>query len=908
MTDSYHDSQDNPLLDDTFDADESLLVSPAPKAATEDQSNPANEPNVSVFSDSSDSFSHTPVKPKFSYASCMNALDSLVPSAMKAKSAAKRRATMFSLEHSSAKKSLCSGGRLNDSLEYSTLGDNDSSFVAESNNVCFSARLGEDVDESIEMEHKQSIEIEIGNKNQLTEIDFGEEIINKDAVDESNQEIVVLGTNGSSDLDAPPANEFEGLESYDSSQSIKLEENIEQNLDLVEGNHHGGKKDDMATCETAALRICIQNVGHPVNESCDRGMSEKIDTELSMKVEHDAVGTIMDEKYRFMDKPGTFSENCYQSSETNVDFAVDGEPYEDGGTCFKNVEMYTLDDSAIGNAFGFGLGASTTNESSEIPTDRQNCSEVANDLCDNNTIDEDGYDGALIHHNLQTDAAAPPMGQVTALNTDGCPFDLNPFEHETLNSSNDRAEDITPPSLTAFSGACLSPIAKSSSPHNCDANELNTHQLIALKDTTMSTESAPTHLESIDPFEEYKTTLSGVDPIENHKTQHEEQTTHRGTIFDVLSHSGEEYSDSVAHQYINQNESIESSTSVTEQQDAATPKNASLPNESLSPSASLVTSSDADQPTIDALKNKSLGDLASFQDASNALLQKLRATAETRKREATRCRYSLERKEQLLMDEKESRSSMTTVDESQSVGSPRNTIAPTKPKKKFEGLDPYKPFVAKPMALAKSEGPSRRESSISLSAPKSATALPHRKKLAPGEDPYKPFKAQLQNTSTGTKRKMSAALRHHPEQNHSNKPAASTIAKPPTRLLSGCAASTAKENSLQERIEKQNEGLRRDSVFKARRMPRSSPSTAMRLKGEKLLEVSDKENNASTDKRISSVRPFTPHSTSRARDRAVYDSERAQREKTVKIDRKKKRQIEVDNVKEEIEHLKSCIR
>ena len=112
-------------LDDTFDADESLLVSPAPISTTDEAAiyqSPynfevepfnlkqsiddehqqfANEGNESIFSDdSSDSFGRTPVKPKFSYASAMDALDDLVPSAMKVK----RRATVFSLEHSSAKK------------------------------------------------------------------------------------------------------------------------------------------------------------------------------------------------------------------------------------------------------------------------------------------------------------------------------------------------------------------------------------------------------------------------------------------------------------------------------------------------------------------------------------------------------------------------------------------------------------------------------------------------------------------------------------------------------------------------------------------------------------------------------------------------------------------------------------
>lgn len=887
MTHSYNDSQDNFLLDDSFDAkDESLLLSPDPKFATEFQSNPANEANVSMNSDSSVSFSQTPVKPKFSYASCMDALDSLVPSAMKAKSAAKRRATMFSMEHSSARKSLCDGGRLDDSLEYSTLGDNDCSFVAESNNVCFSAGHRENAEERIETEHNQSI----GNQNQ-----FAEEIINEDTVDESNRKIVVLGTNGTSDLNASEANEYEGSESCnESSHNIELVENTEQNAALVEGDYYGDTNNHIEPCETLEFPICIRNVedddnnnlesklGSPANESFDGCMPEKIDTESSMEIDHDVVGTIMDEKDRVLDKPDTFIVNCNQSSEANVDVVADTAPCDGGTICLVNAECLleheqtdALDDSSKSNAFQSGAA------------DNQNCNKGDNDLCGKESIEEDDCDGADIHHNLQTEAA-PPMGQVTTLNTENDrAFNLNPFEYETVNSTNDRAEDITPPYFSAFSGTCLSPIAKSSSPHNCDGNESNTDQLIVLKDTTTSRESAPTYLES------------------NNESQYEDQL---GTRFDTLSQSEQEHSDSVAHEYINQNDA-------TELQDYFTLENASLPKESLSSSVSPVTPSDANQPDADAPKNKSLGDLASVQDASNALLQKLRASAETRKREVTRCRYSLERKAQLLTDEKESRSSITTVAKSQPVARPRNTMVPTNPKKKFEGLDPYKPFAAKPMASAKNEGSSKRKSSISLSTPKSA-ALPDRKKLAPGEDPYKPFKArpmpnmppQLQNSSTGTNRKVSAALRPHHEQNHSIKAAATANAKPPTRLLSGCDASKSKENSSQERIEEEKEKLRRKSVFKARQIPKSSSSTVIRLKGEKLPDIIGKENDASTDKRISSIRPFTPHSTSRARDRAAYDNERAQRENTAKIDRKKKRQGEVDKLKEDIDLLKNCIR
>jgi hypothetical protein len=195
-----------------------------------------------------------------------------------------------------------------------------------------------------------------------------------------------------------------------------------------------------------------------------------------------------------------------------------------------------------------------------------------------------------------------------------------------------------------------------------------------------------------------------------------------------------------------------------------------------------------------------------------------------------------------------------------------------------------------------------------------------RKKLLLGEDPYKPFKAlplpathgtRQPNSAIGTKRKSSIALRPHPEQNKSSVKPSALHAKPPTRLLSGEDASIAKKISQKNRIEKEHEKIRRQSVFKARPLPSSIVSSD--LIGERIIiEVSDKENNASSrvssQKRQSLIQPFTPHSTRRAEERAAFECERAEREKANTEERRKRRKDVIEQTKVEIDKLKGCIR
>ena len=184
----------------------------------------------------------------------------------------------------------------------------------------------------------------------------------------------------------------------------------------------------------------------------------------------------------------------------------------------------------------------------------------------------------------------------------------------------------------------------------------------------------------------------------------------------------------------------------------------------------------------------SLDDLISYQkkfdSTSNAFLEHLRGVAENRKREVTRCRYSLERKEQIMLEEKEEREIGTTTSTISEVKKtyPRVSLGSSRRGKKIEGVDPYKPFKARPLPVttvvsgSKSQdgvlsvakyppttpceprlGKHRRESSaaqsiVRMKGSKPCASVVHvskkvepvvqRKSLTPGGDPYVPFKAR----------------------------------------------------------------------------------------------------------------------------------------------------------------------
>lgn len=953
-------------LDDTsIDADESLLVSPASKTESADgafdktaedafnvgndsfQNSPMNKADESILSIDS-SINQTPSKPRFSYANAMDALEDIMPSAMKTK----RSATMFSFEHSSAKKMSAAkerlSGGLNESFDYSTLGDNDPSFVAESVDVRPSDRLEKGADSlqaslgekpTVEQNFQQSAgacdqldkSLERSNsvnglKNNTDQhldnsIDAGcedespivSETNNKDEHSVSfQQEASALAFN---EEEFSRSSENEELESYNESPpTIGLDE-LENNHDLDSGTYEVEKPPSNRHEQSSAFRYpCIRQddtnekylelkLGHPVNDSFDGIKPKRVGVNTSMNIQDDAGGTSLDNMDRMDPIDACIDEREPPSDESNEQ--SDNFTTASGGSTESKSVLKERPDSLDESVDHYDNIFESSTETNSFEHSQQETTFVdeAPDLDESSDV----YAKAI--RNL--DSSSPDAEYETS------PSLAIPAEYESrLHSSIDsqanhpavhtELEEHTPPAWNA-----LSPIAKSSSPHNCDDNLSESEKLVLEKKTISSAEA-----EGAAVVGECKAILSTTRPEIYLQGQCEHQN--QGTIFDALSVSIDEMTEADHCALSRKEDSNAASSSVHEQQESISQDEASM-SEHNDRCASSPGSNHRNSETAEASNNA--GSLESFQEtfnsATNALLQRLRASAETRKREVTRCRYSLERKEQIMMDEKEMRESMPTVEEDMPAPPPRTLSVSMKPKKNVEGLDPYKPFVARPApskAAMKSHNP--RRSSMSVNDPKPSTKSLVRKKLAPHEDPYTPFKARPMPSTTfqstpliGIKRKSSAALRSHPEQNKSSVKPAALSAKPPTRLLSGRDASVAKEQYLKQRIEKENDKAKGESTFKARPMPSSSLITSTRLIGEGLLAASGKENEENSTKTTSSViRPYVPHSTRRAEQRAEFDGQRAEREKTEKIERFRKRQHIIDKAKTDADRLKDLIR
>eukprot|EP00571_Detonula_confervacea_P013764 CAMPEP_0172297724 /NCGR_PEP_ID=MMETSP1058-20130122/638_1 /TAXON_ID=83371 /ORGANISM="Detonula confervacea, Strain CCMP 353" /LENGTH=1541 /DNA_ID=CAMNT_0013006907 /DNA_START=91 /DNA_END=4716 /DNA_ORIENTATION=- len=307
-------------------------------------------------------------------------------------------------------------------------------------------------------------------------------------------------------------------------------------------------------------------------------------------------------------------------------------------------------------------------------------------------------------------------------------------------------------------------------------------------------------------------------------------------------------------------------------------------------------------------KMKSIEDLSSYQQninsTSSAFLERLRGAAENRKREVTRGRYSMERKEQILYEEKKVRAEMpmSAVSEETMMEEPPTTFG----QKKTEGDGPYKPFKARPLPTSTTEyvRPVFR-------APKNTVAVSQRKSLAPGENPYIAFKARpmpgpsgsRSSASIGAKRKSSTVFRPHPAQNKSYVKSSALNAKPPSRILSGEDASIAKEMSRKKRMQEDEARIRRESSFKARPLPVTTLKRNQGpLAGEDLVPAkparSGKENSYG----------FVPRSSIRAIERASYDAEKAEREEKHRHDQLERRNNLIDQTKAEIKDLTKYIR
>jgi hypothetical protein len=268
-------------------------------------------------------------------------------------------------------------------------------------------------------------------------------------------------------------------------------------------------------------------------------------------------------------------------------------------------------------------------------------------------------------------------------------------------------------------------------------------------------------------------------------------------------------------------------------------------------------------------KRASFEDLSSYQQnfnsTSTAFLERLREGAELRKREVTRGRHSMERKEQLLSEEKNVRVQQMSM-----------------------------PSVAE-------EG--RKNNSIAVTS--------GRKLLGREDDPYRLFKANLlpatsaSITSTaalGAKRKSSTVFRSLQAPNNSCVKSSVLNAKPPKRLLAGEDASNAKEMSLRKKIQDEEDKIRRESTFKARPLPVTTRTKSFEpLVGEHLVQ-------GKSDQRGKENIAFIPRSSHRAEERKLYDIAKAEREIERRKEEIEKRNRRIEQANAEINELKKFLR
>jgi len=317
-------------------------------------------------------------------------------------------------------------------------------------------------------------------------------------------------------------------------------------------------------------------------------------------------------------------------------------------------------------------------------------------------------------------------------------------------------------------------------------------------------------------------------------------------------------------------------------------------------------------------KRKSIEDLScvvaaqqNLQRTSSAFLERLQGAAENRKREVTRGRYSMERKEQILYEEKKVRAEMPmpAVDEDM-VEEISSRSAVSRRRKKMERDDPYKPFKARPVPTTTTGR--ARPCTTAVRVPKNTNTAPQQKSVAPVKSLYVPFKARhvpkmsgsrSSATLGGSKRKSSTAFRPHMAQNKSHVKQLALNAKPPKRMVSGKDASIAKEMSRKKRLQEEEARINRQSVFKARPLPTTTATKSQgKLVGEDLvpgeLVRSGKENTMA----------FVPRSSVRAEERALYDAERGEREHKQRRERMDRRNQIIDQNTAEVQDLKKFIR
>jgi len=268
---------------------------------------------------------------------------------------------------------------------------------------------------------------------------------------------------------------------------------------------------------------------------------------------------------------------------------------------------------------------------------------------------------------------------------------------------------------------------------------------------------------------------------------------------------------------------------------------------------------------------QSLEDLSSyeqtFSSTSSAFLESLKGAAEIRKREVSRVRQSMERKEQILYEERISPSSMEAVEEEE------ETI-----------INHSNRLNASSTSSLTSDCASKpRASNSSLSAPR-------HKSSASDENPFIPFMAEPEvpdprySAAIGSKRKSSNAFKPHPTQNKSSVKSSTSNTKPTKRLLSSQDSKSSQEK-------------RSSSTFKARPLPASTfIKPLLRDQGKSIR--SGKENGTA----------FVPSSEMRAQERSIYDANKKQREQQQRQDQLERRNQVIQQTRSEIRELKEKLR
>jgi hypothetical protein len=466
------------------------------------------------------------------------------------------------------------------------------------------------------------------------------------------------------------------------------------------------------------------------------------------------------------------------------------------------------------------------------------------------------------------------------------------LEERRYNDVNHSPARLKVPVLNALSSNYLSPILKSLSPHDsCDLPSDGEHATIL--DEYLSSNSSPWQKCRRDTAyaaatsNEMKSILGGKVGVESSEPTacnegsagaHLIAST-KDSIFQVLSHQPFQDRDDIIDDSMKRSASPNDQPSHVEDESQNLDQHSAVAlYDDAQNTASILGMTGQQQlsPDIESQsRRKSFDEFSSYQQTfnsrSNAFIERLRGAAEYRKREVTSGRISMERKEQMLYEEKMVRveMSMPAVDEESMVKSPRKAAAP--PKNKFEGDDPFRPFKAKPLPASTIECMTLRT------------------------------EMQSSTSSLGAKRKTSNAFRPHPAQNESHLNKSANV-KPPKRLLSGKEASIVKEMKHRNRLQEEQQRIKRESTFVARALPvRTLTRSQTALAGEDLVSSPsgqrDKENKA-----------FIPRSSIRAEKRKSYNLEKAAREQQRKEADIERRHQLIERTKTEIEKLKKSIR